>query len=89
MLRQNPRNKKNRFLEKVEHFSFVVQNNTARDPHTRLKTFKQFLAVFYDFYKAAISKYYGHYLPDFEIVVRQFLLIKIYTREDLYFPFNI
>ena len=63
----------------LERFSFIVQNITARDPHTRLKTFKQFLAVLYDFFKAANSKFYGYYLPDFEIVVRQFLLIKIYT----------
>ena len=63
----------------LERFSFVVQNITARDPHTRLKNLKQILAVFYDFFKAANSKLYGSYLSDFEIVVHQFLLIKIYT----------
>ena len=75
--------KKKPVFEKVlsilKRFSFIVQNITARDPHTRLKTFKQILAVFYDFFKAAISKFNGYYLPNFEIVVRQFLLIKIYT----------
>ena len=39
----------------LERFSFIVQNITARDPQTRLKTFKQFLAVFCDLFKAAIS----------------------------------
>ena len=53
----------------LEHFSFVVKNITARDPHTRLKTFKQFLAVLYDLFKVANSKYYEYYLPDFEIVI--------------------
>ena len=46
--------KKPVFKEVVLHFSFVVQNNTARDPHTRLKTHKQFLSVFCDLFKAAI-----------------------------------
>ena len=57
----------------LERFSYVVQNITARDPHTRLKNLKQILAVFYDFFKAANSKLYGSYLSDFETVVRQFL----------------
>ena len=60
-----------------------MHKNIARDPHKNSKTYTKILAVFVSRFNTTVLLHFGYYLPDFEILVRQFLLIKIYTTTNM------